>query len=899
MISERWKQIEALFEQSLELPETERGKFLEKRCNGDEELRREVESLLQSHARAGTFIDKRSLFLSDEEGEATGAAAAVGELIGPYRVLREIGRGGMGAVYVAERADQQYEKRVAIKLIKRGMDTDSVLRHFRNERQILAGFDHPNIARLFDGGTTKDGLPYFVMEYVEGLPINEYCAAHKISLVERLKLFREACAAVSYAHRHTVIHRDIKMSNILVTSEGTPKLLDFGIAKILQPGIESEALMTMTGVRPMTPEYASPEQVRGEPVTTASDVYSLGVVLYELLTGRLPYHFTSRSPSDVVREITNTEPPWPSTVVSNNNQQSEITNQKFLRGDLDNILLMALRKEPARRYQTVDQFADDIRRHLESRPVLARKDTIGYRARKFVRRNRVAVAGALLILVSLIGGLIATAWQAHRATVQKALAERRFNDVRQLAHSVLFDYHDAIKNLPGATRVRERLVKDALNYLDSLAGEATGDPALQRELAAAYERVGDVRGEAFGASLGDRAGATDSYRKALTIRETLVAAAPRDVQNRRDLAIISRKIGNQFLDTADPARGLEYLRKSLSLYSELATEQPMRADLQQDLAEAYTALGNGLEANGDESAVLKEYGKALPIYQELLQGNPKERVLRRSLSVVYEKMGNALFLRSDTEGALENNAKALALRESLLAEDPTNTDYRRIVAISYQNNGDYRAWMKDTSGALESFRKKLQLDEQSVAADPANAQAVGDFAYSNLRLGELLVSSNDYTQAIGFLMHAADAYEKSAAIDQQDEGIPVRAAGAYARLGLAQAKLGDGSAAQEQCDKAAKLLLSAANDPANAMARRVRAIAFGDLGEAYATLATNNGSRDSAKQEWRAARDMYQRSLNVLQELQKSGILDADEIPEVDNTRRKLADCEAALKPSR
>src|SRR5438094_515219 len=896
---ERWKQIEAIFEQALELKANERAAFVQKSCTGDEELRREVESLLESHASAGGFIDDRSLFISEAGLKDDNEDVRVGQLIGAYRIVREIGRGGMGAVYLAERADEHYKKQVAIKLVKRGMDTDSVLRHFRNERQILAGFDHPNIARLFDGGTTGDGLPYFVMEYVEGLPINEYCATHSLSALQRLKLFREACAAVSYAHRYTVIHRDIKMSNILVTSEGTPKLLDFGIAKILQPGIESEALMTMTGVRPMTPEYASPEQVRGEPVTTASDVYSLGVVLYELLTGRSPYHFTSRSPSEVVQESTNTEPPRPSTVVSNNNQQSEIINQKFLRGDLDNILLMALRKEPARRYQTVDQFADDIRRHLESRPVLARKDTIGYRARKFVRRNRVAVAGALLILVSLIGGLIATAWQAHRATVQKALAERRFNDVRQLAHSVLFDYHDAIKNLPGATRVRERLVKDALNYLDSLAGEATGDPALQRELAAAYERVGDVRGEAFGASLGDRAGATDSYRKALTIREALVAAAPRDVQNRRDLAIISRKIGNQFLDTADPAPGLGYLRKSLSLYSELATEQPMRAELQQDLAEAYTALGNGLEANGDESAVLEQYGKALPIYQELLQGNPKERVLRRSLSVVYEKMGNALFLRSDTKGALENNAKALALRESLLAEDPTNTDYRRIVAISYQNNGDYRAWMKDTSGALESFRKKLQLDEQSVAADPANAQAVGDLAYSNLRLGELLVSSNDYTQAIGFLMHAADLYEKSAAIDQQDEGIPVRAAGAYARLGLAQAKLGNGSAAQEQCDKAAKLLLSAANDPANAMARRVRAIAFGDLGEAYATLATNNGSRDSAKQEWRAARDMYQRSLNVLQELQKSGILDADEIPEVDNTGRKLADCEAALKTSR
>jgi len=900
---ERWKEVEAVFEHALKLPINERTAFVQKSSNGDDELRREVESLLESHAQAGSFIDKRSLFFSDEEVGEKSEILSPGELIGSYRILREIGRGGMGAVYLAERADQEYEKQVAIKLIKRGMDTDAVLRHFRNERQILASFDHPNIARLFDGGTTDDGLPYFVMEYVEGLPINEYCAAHKISLVDRLKLFREVCAAVSYAHRHTVIHRDIKMSNILVTSEGTPKLLDFGIAKILQPGGGPEALMTMTGVRLMTPEYASPEQVRGEPVTTASDVYSLGVVLYELLTGRSPYHFTSRSPSDVAREITDTEPPRPSTALAGGEEAkfgpTGIRNSKVLKGDLDNIVLMALRKEPARRYQSVEQFSEDIRRHLENRPVFARKDTVTYRANRFIRRNKLAVAAALLVLVSLIAGLLATTWQAHRATVQKALAERRFEDVRRLAHSVLFDYHDAIKNLPGATRVRERLVKDALNYLDSLAGEATGDPALQRELAAAYERVGDVRGEAFGASLGDRAGATDSYRKALTIREALVTAAPRDVQDRRDLAVISRKIGNQFLDTADPARGLEYLRKSLSLYSELAVEQPMKAELQQDLAEAYTALGNGLEANGDESAVLEQYGKALPIYQELLQGNPKERVLRRSLSVVYEKMGNALFLRSDTKGALENNAKALALRESLLAEDPTNTDYRRIVAISYQNNGDYRAWMKDTSGALESFRKKLQLDEQSVAADPANAQAVGDLAYSNLRLGELLVSSNDYTQAIGFLMHAADAYEKSAAIDQQDEGIPVRAAGAYARLGLAQAKLGNGSAAQEQCDKAAKLLLSAANDPANAMARRVRAIAFGDLGEAYATLATNNGSRDSAKQEWRAARDMYQRSLNVLQELQKSGILDADEIPEVDNTGRKLADCEAALKTSR
>src|SRR5438874_7314360 len=369
---ERWKQIEAIFEQALELEANERAAFVQKSCTGDEELRREVESLLESHASAGGFIDDRSLFISEVDLNDDDGIVPPGQLIGPYRITREIGRGGMGTVYLAERADQQYEKQVAIKLIKRGMDTDSVLRHFRNERQILASFDHPNIARLFDGATTDDGLPYFVMEYVEGFPINEYCAAHKVSLVERLKLFREVCRAVSYAHRHTVIHRDIKMSNILVTSEGTPKLLDFGIAKILTPGAGAEALMTMTGVRPMTPEYASPEQVRGEAVTTASDVYSLGIILYELLVGRSPYRFTSRSALDVAREITDTEAPRPSTVVSNKNQQSEISNQKLLRGDLDNIVLMALRKEQERRYQSVEQLSDDIHRHLGNRPVLAR-----------------------------------------------------------------------------------------------------------------------------------------------------------------------------------------------------------------------------------------------------------------------------------------------------------------------------------------------------------------------------------------------------------------------------------------------------------------------------------------------------------------------------------------------
>lgn len=389
MTPQLWKQIEALFEQALELAPDRRPTFLQNSCNADDELRREVESMLDAHTRAGSFIDEPSFFIATEEIEGSNAAIASGQVIGSYRVVREIGRGGMGTVYLAHRADEQYHKRVAIKVIKRGMDTDAVLRHFRNERQILATLDHPNIARLFDAGTTQGGLPYFVMEYVEGLPIDKYCDAHQLSIGARLKLFREVCAAVAYAHGHAVIHRDIKSSNIVVTTEGVPKLVDFGIAKILQPNGDSETLLTTAGLRPMTPQYASPEQVRGQRVTPATDIYSLGIVLYELLTGQLPYRFVSQSPHDVTRAITEQEPTRPSTAAANHDGtcKSQITNPKLLRGDLDNIVLMALRKEPERRYQSVDQFSTDIRRHLERRPIMAKPVSPPARLWRWSRRN--------------------------------------------------------------------------------------------------------------------------------------------------------------------------------------------------------------------------------------------------------------------------------------------------------------------------------------------------------------------------------------------------------------------------------------------------------------------------------------------------------------------------------
>ena len=897
MTPERWKQVQAVFEQALEKRDAERSAFLQQNCNGDDELRREVESLLSAHAEAGTLFDKPGLFLTDEILNA--GAVPAGQQIGAYRIVRELGRGGMGAVYLAERADERYRKRVAIKLIKRGMDTDAVLRHFRREQEILAGLDHPNIARLFDAGTTADGLPYFVMEYVEGVAIATYCDQQRLTIDQRLRLFLQVCAAVSYAHRHTVIHRDLKPSNILVTSDSVPKLLDFGIAKVLQTGDGTEPLMTATGLRPMTPEYASPEQARGEPVTTTSDVYSLGVVLYELLTGRSPYQLTYHAPRDVERAITEQEAKKPSTAIGKNKQSKiENRNSKMLRGDLDNIVLMALRKEPTRRYQTVEQFADDVRRHLEARPVMARRDTIGYRASKFVQRNKIATAAALLILVSLVAGLLATAWEARRATVEKTRAEKRFNDVRQLAHSVLFDYHDAIKDLPGATHARERLVKDALSYLDSLASEAAGDPTLQRELAAAYERVGDVRGGAFSASLGDRKGALDSYFKSLQIRQALASAAPRDLQSRRDLAAIYRKIGNTLFETSEQSRGFDYLQNALALYSVIASEKPRDGEVKRELANTYNDVGIALENRGDMRGALQNHRKAIALREELLGANPQELQARRDLSVSYVNSGRALYFAGDVSGAIEINRKAIDLRVALVAQAPTNADYRRLLAIGHQNDGDYRAQTGDINAALESFEKKISLDQQSIAADPDNIQAQGDYAYSLERIGVLLTQKGDYAAALPYLRNNLATRRKMAARDPDSVVWPYLVVLAHGEIAFAEADVGHTAAALDQCREAIKILNERRIDLGNAYLRGLEAQAYGWIGKSYAQVAASAASTQSGEY-CRHAREMFQRSVQIWQDLRARGTLAADDAPKLDEAHRELARCDAALAEKR
>src|SRR5438132_4863426 len=564
MNAETWEQLKSLFHSALEVDESHRAAFLDQACEGNAELHSRIERLLVSHEEAGSFLVSPALhgsgisFLADgDDGQrAVTEKTRVGQRIGPYEIIREIGRGGMGTVYLATRADQTFDRQVALKLIKRGMDYDAIIKRFVIERQILANLDHSHIARLIDGGTTEDGLPYFVMEYIEGKTITRYCDEHTLNTLARLKLFGQVCAAVQFAHRNLVVHRDLKPSNIIVTEDGTPKLLDFGIAKLLSSQTPVEATATIGRV--LTPEYASPEELRGLPVTTSSDVYSLGVVLYELLSGHRPFNFENRSPEDVARAITASQPIKPSVVITRIATTRQTDDAEYrsgtpeaisrtrdgnidklrrrLVGDLDNILLKALRKEPERRYASVQEFSEDLRRHLEGLPVLARSDTLSYRTSKFVTRHKAGVAAAVIVLLTLLSATVITSWQARVARRERDKAQQRFNQVRKLANSVLFEYDDGIEKLPGSTPIREKMVKDALEYLDNLSSQSSGDATLQAELAAAYEKVGDVQGNPYGANLGNQDGALESYRKAVTIREALHAANPVDAKGRFDLA---------------------------------------------------------------------------------------------------------------------------------------------------------------------------------------------------------------------------------------------------------------------------------------------------------------------------------------------------------------------------
>jgi serine/threonine protein kinase len=481
-----WSRVQAIFDEASSLPPGKQvDDFLIRECGKDANLLRTVrELLIEADAGPAQFLhgliaqDAVDLTNNEHLGDR------VGQRIGPYRVERRIGSGGMGEVYEARRVDDQYDQRVAIKIVRKGLAADSLLGRFRQERQILARLEHTNIVRLLDGGTTPDGLPYLAMDYVDGVPVTEYCDSHALDLKARCRLMLPICAAVEHAHRHLIVHRDIKPANILVTSDGTPKLLDFGIAKLLDSADSEQT--AIAGYRPLTPDYASPEQLApAGPITTSTDVYQLGAVLYRLLTGRKPAE----------------------------------SNAHPALGEPGMIARQAMHPDTGERYGSVQQLTEDLQRFLEGRPILARADSFFYRANKWVHRSPLAATALALAVVSIVVGVSATLYHARRA-------ERRFQQVRALAGTFVFQFDDKIKDLVGSTSARSFVVETAIRYLDSLSEDAGGDLSLLAETAAAYSNVGLIQGSPMMANQGKTSEAIVSFDKSILLARQVLAKEP-------------------------------------------------------------------------------------------------------------------------------------------------------------------------------------------------------------------------------------------------------------------------------------------------------------------------------------------------------------------------------------
>lgn len=758
--TETWERLKSIFHEALTHPANERLAFASRASAGDAELEAQLHSLLRSHDDATEFLETPAVAFVDATASLRDYAPR--ERVGPYRLIREIGRGGMGTVYLAMRDDGQFTQRVAIKVIKRGMDSDAIVARFRQERQIVAGLEHPNIARLLDGGTTDDGVPYFVMEYVEGTSIREYCRVKALGVRQRLELFRAVCGAVQFAHQNLVVHRDIKSSNVIVSNDGVPKLLDFGIARLLQPQTLDVRTVTIETVSAMTPEYASPEQLRGEPVTTATDVYSLGVLLYELLTGVRPIDVTSLRGDALVRAVTDTAPKPPSSLVNAQLRDGATADdvesrllreqQHELKDDLDTIVLMALRKEPSRRYSSVERLSDDIAKFLDNRPVTAQRDTFRYRVTKFAQRNRAAISVGALVAVTLVAGVATTLWQARIATIERARAERRFAEIRSLATHFIFDVHDSIVALPGATPVRAMLVKQGLASLDGLSREAAGDSLLERELSTAYQRMGLVQGNTYNSNLGDTKGALASYRTAAQLLDRSTDTTSKNAAALAALALARRGLADVLVITGqvpEAVQHLEYARtalnRALKLDSANFEYQRALADLLYALADSYGGLGF---ANlGDTKRAIETYRASIAMREQMLQRDPKDGEVRGGLANALQHYGSLAFENGDTLGS-KYLARSVAILEALVSESPENTERKNSLLAGYLRQRRPLADAGLFDEAMIADRKVLGVLGEMVKADPTNTLLQRNLGVTYNTLGFDLIGAKRAREAV-------------------------------------------------------------------------------------------------------------------------------------------------------
>jgi serine/threonine protein kinase/tetratricopeptide (TPR) repeat protein len=814
MDAERWKRVDELLQVALQMPVDQQQEFLRQQCGGDAELLQEVSSLLSSHHEADNFLDQplivgaalKNPALEDEEL----VESLTGRVVSHYRILSHLAHGGMGSVWLAERNDGRFERRVAIKFLNIAVNSPLSLERFKREGAILGQLAHPNIAELIDAGVTAAGEPFLVLEHVQGKHIDEYCDEHLLDVDSRIKLFLDVLSAVGHSHSNLIVHRDIKPANVLVTNEGHVKLLDFGIAKLLSDSDDSSAptRLTIEGDKALTPRFAAPEQVMSGPITTATDVYALGVLLYLLLSGQYSAGVGPHSTTDLVRIIVDLETPKMSIAAASAGSDAaavaaskRVTTpdglQRQLRGDLDTIVGKALKKNPAERYISVAAFADDLRRYLEHEPISARPDAINYRLGKFVRRNRVAVTVATATLSLVVASLSVGLYVANR---QRAIAQKRFLEARQLANKFI-DLDEQIRGLPGATKVRNQIVSDTLQYLTVLGSDAPGDKDLSLEIAVAYVKVAHVQGDPTSPNLGLFSDAETSLNNAERFLKPVLVQDP----NNRTARRLSAAIAHDRMALSD-AQG--------------RSEQAL-AEAEQTVAQLERLVALGNLTPSEVYGAVYWYANVAQEYESQRRFDMAEKYCQRALDLsrpveavhrlegnIFHALAYSQWQSGNLDEALATAQKSLEIVEKEAATGHATIRSNQINVLLHQGmilgKADGELSLGRTADALATFRKAFSIAEERASSDSSDALSHHQVAEVGLEIGNILRHTNPqealavYDRSLGILKEA-----KSNSRAQRDEA-ELLVGSSYAAQ-----RVGQDDEARQRIDKAFVLLRDA------------------------------------------------------------------------------------------